>query len=82
MKTKERIGTINQKVLVRGDENFLRDNEILVSEDKEFTATLKKKSPNGGFETFIVMPSAAYIKALEDAHKQGYEEGKAAQTTE
>lgn len=57
---KIKIGQINQMNIVKGDENLLERNELLVIED--YYTILKKKSGNGITETFIVIP----LKEFED----------------
>lgn len=51
---KIKIGQINQTNIVKGDENLLERNELLVIDD--YYTILKKKSSNGITKTFIVIP--------------------------
>lgn len=57
---KIKIGQINQTNIVKGDENLLERNELLVIDD--YYTILKKKSSNGITKTFIVIP----LKEFED----------------
>lgn len=52
---KIKIGSINQKSLVKGDANLLKQGEILVSSSEGYTI-LRKRLSNGNLETFVVVP--------------------------
>lgn len=52
---KIKIGSINQKNLVKGDVNLLKQGEILVSSSEGYTI-LRKRLSNGNLETFVVVP--------------------------
>lgn len=77
---KQRIGSIKQKILVEGDPNLLNENEILVI-DKcgcgcNCDITLKQLDSEHKMHTMILLNVEEYLKSLEDAYKQGYEECK------
>ena len=60
---KTRVGSMKQLALVEGDVNLLSKNEILVSEEEEYTI-LRKRLDSGDIKTFVVVP-------LEDFNKDG-----------
>ena len=49
--------------LVEGEANLLSKNEILISEEEDYTI-LRKRLDNGGIETYVVVP-------LKDFKKDG-----------
>ena len=54
---------MKQLALVEGDVNLLSKNEILISEEEEYTI-LRKRLDSGDIKTFVVVP-------LEDFNKDG-----------
>lgn len=69
------IGSMRQKRLIEGDENLLEANEILIKEADDFPFVLKERCADGSIKTSVVISIDDYIKNLEEAYKQGLENG-------
>lgn len=52
---KVKVGSMKQLALVEGDANLLKDNEILISKEEDYTI-LRKRMSNGNIETYVVVP--------------------------
>lgn len=59
--------------LVEGDVNLLTNNEVLVSEEEEYTI-LRKRLNSGGIKTFVVIPLEDFIKKDGDNSRKKVEE--------
>lgn len=59
---------MKQLALVEGDVNLLAKNEILISEEEDYTI-LRKRLDSGDIETFVVVP-------LKDFRKDGDSTGE------
>lgn len=70
------IGSIMHKKLIEGDENLLEENEVLVMKSTDFDFILKERTETGAIKNYAVISVNDYIKNLEEAHKEGVEEGK------
>ena len=64
---KIKIGSIKHLTLVEGDVNLLTNNEVLVSEEEDYT--ILRKLESGEIKTFVIIP-------LEDFKKDGTGTGK------
>lgn len=64
---KTKIGSMKHLTLVEGDVNLLTNNEVLVSEEEDYT--ILRKLESGEIKTFVVIP-------LEDFKKDGTDTGK------
>mgnify|MGYP003464258721 FL=1 len=64
---KIKIGSMRHLTLVEGDVNLLTNNEVLVSEEEDYT--ILRKLESGEIKTFVVIP-------LEDFKKNGTSTGK------
>lgn len=71
---KIRIGSIGDKVLIKGDENYIKPHEILVTKDPNFKLVFKEKV-DGKIKTTVALDANVYIAKLEEAHDAGYDEG-------
>lgn len=65
---KIKIGSINHQNLVKGDINLLKQGEILVSHSEGYTI-LRKRTPSGAIETFVVVPLKDFKVETEDPQK-------------
>ena len=59
---KTKIGSMKHLTLVEGDVNLLTNNEVLVSEEEDYT--ILRKLESGEIKTFVVIP-------LKDFKKDG-----------
>ena len=48
------MGSLKQKVLIEGDQNFLKKNEILITKDEGYT--LLRERVDGKLQTYVVVP--------------------------
>ena len=64
---KIKIGSMKHLTLVEGDVNLLTNNEVLVSEEEDYT--ILRKLESGEIKTFVIIP-------LEDFKKDGTGTGK------
>lgn len=65
---KVKIGSINHQNLVKGDVNLLKQGEILVSHSEGYTI-LRKRTPSGAIETFVVVPLRDFKGETEEPQK-------------
>lgn len=65
---KIKIGSINHQNLVKGDVNLLKQGEILVSHSEGYTI-LRKRTPSGTIETFVVVPLKDFKGETEEPQK-------------
>lgn len=65
---KVKIGSINHQNIVKGDVNLLKQGEILVSHSEGYTI-LRKRTPNGAIETFVVVPLRDFKGETEEPQK-------------
>ena len=70
---KTKIGSMKHLTLVEGDVNLLTNNEVLVSEEEEYTI-LRKRLNSGGIKTFVVIPLEDFIKKDGDTSRKKVEE--------
>ena len=70
---KVKVGSMKQLALVEGDVNLLAKNEILVSEEEEYTL-LRKRLDSGSIKTFVVIPLEDFIKKDGDNSRKKVEE--------
>lgn len=69
---KSKIGTMRNKILVEGDVNLLRLNEILVTKSEGYTI-LRERMPKGDIKTFVVIPLEDF-KAANSSTEEGHKE--------
>lgn len=65
---KVKIGSINHQNIVKGDVNLLKQGEILVSHSEGYTI-LRKRTPSGAIETFVVVPLKDFKGETEEPQK-------------
>ena len=58
--------------LVEGDVNLLTNNEVLVSEEEDYT--ILRKLESGSIKTFVVIPLEDFIKKDGDNSRKKVEE--------
>lgn len=58
--------------LVEGDVNLLTNNEVLVSEEEDYT--ILRKLESGEIKTFVVIPLEDFIKKDGDTSRKKVEE--------
>lgn len=75
---KVKIGSINHQNIVKGDVNLLKQGEILVSHSEGYTI-LRKRTPSGAIETFVVVPLKDFKGETEEPQKA--EDNKAEEAT-
>ena len=66
---KTKIGLMKHLTLVEGDVNLLAKNEILVSEEEEYTL-LRKRLDSGEVETYVVVPLKDFRKDAVSPRKK------------
>lgn len=57
---KTKIGSMKHLTLVEGDVNLLTNNEVLVSEEEDYT--ILRKLESGEIKTFVVIPLEDFKK--------------------
>ena len=60
---KIKVGSMKHLTLIEGDVNLLTKNELLISQEEDYTI-LRKRLDDGNIETYIVVP-------LKDFKKNG-----------
>lgn len=65
---KVKIGSINHQNIVKGDVNLLKQGEILVSHSEGYTI-LRKRTPGGAIDTFVVVPLRDFKGETEEHQK-------------
>lgn len=69
---KTRVGSMKQLALVERNINLLSKNEILVSEEEEYTI-LRKRLDSGGTKIFVVISLEDFIKKDGDISRKKVE---------
>lgn len=65
---KTKIGSMKHLTLVEGDVNLLTNNEVLVSEEEDYT--ILRKLESGEIKTFVVIPLKNFKKDETDTRKK------------
>ena len=68
---KIKIGSMKHLTLVEGDVNLLTNNEVLVSEEEDYT--ILRKLESGSIKTFVVIPLEDFIKKDGDTSRKKVE---------
>ena len=71
MGKKTKIGLMKHLTLVEGDVNLLTNNEVLVSEEEDYT--ILRKLESGSIKTFVVIPLEDFIKKDGDTSRKKVE---------
>ena len=69
---KIKVGSMKHLTLIEGDVNLLTKNELLISQEEDYTI-LRKRLDDGNIETYIVVPLKDF-KKNGDSIKQEVEE--------
>lgn len=73
---KSKIGTMKNKILVKGDANLLAPNEILVTKAEGYTV-LRERMADGQIKTSVVVPLEEFKTQKEEPKKKNKADTKA-----